>query len=122
MKSRINKDALVTRDSLKALLESENRLFVETVIGRALCVLLDRQTDSEQECAGTHTDNGVGFTGADAFSGTLTAKYFLKHKNLGGSWRADKWLKPNKKGYPRLCKYAGQLNEAAEMKMRAKAA
>ena len=60
-------------------------------------------------------DNGIGFTGADAFSGTMTAKYFLKHNKLE-SWQVDKWLKQDKKGYPRLCKYHKQINEEANKK------
>jgi hypothetical protein len=34
------------------------------------------------------------------------------------NWQIEKWLKPNKNGIPRICKYHRQLNEAAEEKCR----
>lgn len=107
--------ALVTRDSLKAMLENPNRSYVELVIGRALVRLLERQTQAEQSANTTDESNGIGFAGADAHSGSLTAKYFLKHKHLQ-DWQIDNWVKVGRSGYPRLCKYHKQLNEIAMAK------
>lgn len=103
---------VVTRDSLRKMLENPNRKYVETVVGRALVALLKRQTDDEQRAADTRIVNGIGFTGADAYGGTLTAKSYIKRKALV-DWQLEKWTKPAKNGYPRLCKYAKQLNEIA---------
>lgn len=103
---------VVTRDSLRTMLENPNRKYVEAVVGRALVALLDRQTADEQASADTRVVNGIGFTGADAYSGTLTAKSYRARKALV-DWQLEKWTKPAKNGYPRLCKYARQLNEIA---------
>lgn len=106
---------IVTRESLAAMLTNENPAYVQMVIGRALCRLLERQTQSEQSSNATDEDNGVGFTGADAHSGSLTAKYFMKHKKLE-DWQVARWMKIGANGFPRLCKYHKQLNEIATQK------
>ena len=103
---------IVTRDSIRNMLNNDNRAYVEAVIGRALLALLDRQTEDEKIAADPRVWNAVGFSGADAKSGTLTAKFFAKHGKLL-DWQVDKWMKKAKNGYPRLCKYAKQLNEIA---------
>ena len=107
--------AIVTKDSLQAMLDSSDRSFVTKVIGRALVGLFNRQTESEKAVNTTQESNGVGFAGCDAVSGTLSAKYFLKHGTLL-DWQAEKWLKKGKNGYSRLSKYHGQLNEIAVQK------
>ena len=61
------------------------------------------------------------FTSADALSGSLTAKYYLKHKTLQG-WQVDRWTKLNKRGDMRIAKYWAQLARAAEEKAAIKAA
>ena len=110
---------LITRDSLKDMLDTDKygREYVEQVIGRALWALFQRQTESERVGNYTSNVNSIGFSGADAHSGSITAKYWKKHGNLGAekgeSWRMEKWLKKANNGYPRLCKYAAQLNEIA---------
>jgi hypothetical protein len=103
---------IVTRDSLAKMLSNPNRKYVEAVIGRALLSLLDRQTEDEKRAADTRVWNAVGFSGADARSGTLTAKFYAKHGCLL-DWQVNKWTKPASNGYPRLCKYHKQLNEIA---------
>lgn len=113
--ARTTHTKLVTRESLAAMLANENPAYVQMVIGRALCRLLERQTQSEQSSNATDEDNGVGFTGADAHSGSLTAKYFMKHKHLE-DWMVERWTKVGKSGFPRLCKYHKQLNEVATQK------
>ncbi len=103
---------IVTRDTIKHMLANDNPAYVQAVIGRALLSLLDRQTEDEKVCNDTREWNAVGFSGADARSGSLTAKFYAKHGKLL-DWQVEKWTKPAKNGYPRLCKYAKQLNEIA---------
>lgn len=103
---------IVTHDSLKAMLQNPNRKYVEAVVGRALVALLQRQTADEQRANDTRVWNAVGFSGADARSGTITAKTFIGRGALL-DWQLARWTKPAKNGYPRLCKYAKQLNEIA---------
>lgn len=102
----------VTRDSLQSMLSNPNPAYVQAVIGRALVVLLNNQTSDEQANNATTKQNGIGFTGADAYSGSLTAKYYIKHKRLL-DWMVDKWTKQNGKGYCRLAKYHAQLDAAS---------
>jgi len=106
---------IVTRESIQTMLENKDPLFVAAVVGKALVVLLNNQTRDEAASNVTNQHNGVGFTGADAYSGSLTAKSFLKNKTLL-PWQVDKWTKPGKSGYARLSKYHKQLNEAAMAK------
>lgn len=110
---------IVSKESLQKMLDSDNITFVNKVIGRALVGLFDRQTKSEQYSDTTNEDNGVGFAGCDAYSGSLTAKYFLRHKRLL-EWQREIWLKKNKKGVSRLAKYHRQLNEIAVDKKKRK--
>jgi len=102
----------VTRNSLQAMLDNDNPEYVAQVIGRALVVLFKNQTRDEQSMNATNQDNGIGFTGADAHSGSITAKYFIKHKTLM-DWQVARWTKPASSGYARLAKYHKQLNTAA---------
>ena len=103
---------LVTRESLLKILASEKQ---KLVIGRALVALFNRQIPSEQSNNTTTHHNGIGFTPSDARSGTITAKYFLKHKALL-DWQAEKWMTPSATGFPRIVKYVRQLNEVANEK------
>lgn len=104
--------ALVTRQTLQAMLDQADEQRRQQIIGRALVILFERQTEVEKQTNDTKEDNGVGFAGCDAKSGTLTAKYFLKHRKLE-DWQAEKWLKRGASGFARLTKYHKQLNEAA---------
>lgn len=110
--TRRKQKQIVTRDSIKKMLNNPNPKYVQAVIGRALLALLDRQTEDEKRSADTRVWNAVGFSGADARSGTLTAKFYAKHGCLL-DWQVARWTKPAKNGYPRLAKYAKQLNEIA---------
>lgn len=103
---------IVTRDTIARMLDNPNRKYVEAVIGRALLALLDRQTADEKIANDTRVWNAVGFSGADARSGSLTAKFYAKHGCLL-DWQVNKWTKKGRNGYPRLCKYHKQLNEIA---------
>ena len=108
---------LVTRATLLNLLRDDAKR--QHVIGRALVALFNRQTRSEQ--AANHTDNlnWVGFSGSDARDGSITAKYYIKHKSLL-PWQVDNWMK-DFRGFPRITKYARQLNQIAQEKAAEKA-
>jgi len=104
---------IITRETLQDLLNSKDTEFVNAVVGRALSGLLERQTAAEQEIASTTETNGIGFASYDAYSGTLTAKFYRKHGHLL-DWQREMWLKKGKAGFARLAKYHRQLNEIAE--------
>jgi hypothetical protein len=106
---------IVTRESLQKLLDNPNPQFVARVVGKALVVLFNNQTADEKSANTTNKDNGIGFTGADAMRGSLTAKSFMAHNNLL-DWQVAIWTKKNNKGFSRLTKYHKQLNEAAKVK------
>lgn len=84
------------------------------VLGRALVAIYNNQTNEEQSSGSTKLLNGVGFTGPDARLGTKAAKAFLATNTLP-DWLAKIWL-VEKSGYPRICKYARQLNAIANAK------
>jgi hypothetical protein len=85
-----------------------------TVLGRALVAIYRNQTSSEQAAFSTKYKNGIGFSGPDARLGTLGAQKFLAQGTLP-EWFVKAWL-VEKNGYPRICKYAKQLNAIANEK------
>lgn len=101
---------LVTKESLKILLDNANPDKRKQIVGRALVGIFKYQTDTEMKNNETRFINGVGFTGADARSGSLTAKSFLKNNTLD-DWQVEMWLKND-----RLIKYHNQLNTIAIQK------
>jgi len=103
---------IVTKDSLQSMLDNPNPKYVERVVGKALYRILENQTSDEQRSNETRVHNGIGFTGADAKSGSLTAKFWKKNGYLA-AWQLEKWTKKNDQGYSRLTKYHRQLNEVA---------
>ena len=109
--------AIVTRESIQKMLENPNKDYVKAVVGRALVAIFNNQTESEKSANSTDVDNGIGFSGADARSGTLTAKSYLKNRTLA-DWQVERWTKPSKNGFARLTKYAKQLNAIAEAKQK----
>ena len=84
-------------------------------VARALVVLNERQTSTEQSAESTISHNGIGFTPADARMGTSMAQFYTKRGYLSDKQVAY-WLKPNVRGVPRICKYAGQLLEISLQK------
>ncbi|MGZ8924389.1 MAG: hypothetical protein ACXW2E_00765 [Nitrososphaeraceae archaeon] len=102
-------EVLVTRDSIEQMLQNENPEFVIHTIGRALVGIFKYQTEDEKRKNDTNIHNGIGFSGTDAKSGSLTAKFYLKHKTLL-PWMIENWTKPTSHGHPRLTKYHKQLN------------
>lgn len=93
---------IVTRESFIQLLNREE--IREHVIGRALVVIFRNQTNVEKSANVTVNHNAIGFTPADARSGSMTAKSYFKKGSLQ-SWMIDKWMKHNEKGIPRIAKY-----------------
>lgn len=106
---------IVTKQSLLLLLADESKRV--HVIGRALVALFERQTASEQSSDATTAANNVGFAGSDARGGSLTAKSYMKNKTLA-PWQVERWMRIGKNGFPRICKYANQLNDIAMEKRR----
>ena len=105
--------AQVTQESIQTMLNNPNKKYVMTVIGRALVHIFNRQTEDEKSSNTTNKHNSVGFAGCDARSGSMTAKYWLKHGKLE-DWQMEKWTKIGSNGFARLCKYHRQLNEVAQ--------
>ena len=105
--------ALVTKDSLTSMITAADHDQLKIrIVGRALVVLFNMQTEAEKSANTTNEWNNVGFAHADARSGTLTAKTFIKRGTLE-SWQVEMWVKPTGKcGHPRIAKYWRQLNEA----------
>ena len=103
---------IVTRESLQKMLDEADEVKVQHIIGRALVVLFNNQTADEKLSNTTNKDNGIGFTGADAHGGCITAKYYKKHNSLR-DWQVEKWTRRARSGYSRITKYHKQLNEAA---------
>lgn len=108
----MKKQVIVTRESLQAMLDQADAVKRQHIIGRALVVLFERQTQDEKAVNDTKVLNNIGFQACDAKSGSLTAKTYLKRKALE-AWQVEKWTRRQASGYARICKYAGQLNEAA---------
>jgi hypothetical protein len=106
---------IVSRESVQEYVNSHTPDQVKRYVGRACVVLFNLQTESEKDINATNVDNGVGFTGADAYSGSLTAKTFLKRGTLD-DWQCDRWLKENVNGVPRIAKYWKQLDGAAQQR------
>lgn len=102
------------RSEYNTLLEREDEIGMHSM-GRALVHLFNRQTFDEKESNDAKHDNGVGFTSGDARKGTITAKYYLKHKKLE-DWQRNYWLDRDAKGRSRLGKYYRQIKEEAEKK------
>ncbi len=110
----------INREKFYELLMLPNTLGMHAV-GRALIAINQRQTDTEQVTATTVTNNGMGFTGADAFMGTRTAIHYY-HKKFLSVKQLAYWRKPNRNGQPRICKYIGQLIIVAKAKLEREAA
>ena len=104
--------AIVTRESLQEMLDNAEGDKLARIVGRALIVLFNNQTADEKLANTTNKDNGIGFTGADAHSGCITAKTFMKRGTLE-DWQVERWTRPAASGFSRLTKYHKQLNEAA---------
>lgn len=104
----MRKEKIVTKEWLKGKVIANPSLY----IGRALVALFNRQTAEEKQTNDTKFLNGIGFSANDGRIGALGAKYYMKYGTLL-EWQLKPWLKLDKKGYPRIVKYAKQLNDIA---------
>jgi hypothetical protein len=111
---------LVTKDSLKELLQCGNPEKIMHTVGKALVVLYNNQELDEQYSKTVAHNNGIGFTRGDARAGTEAARYYLANKRLPAViiryWTVEEGFSC----YPYLCKYDRQLNDAALAKQAAK--
>jgi hypothetical protein len=94
---------MATVEEIRALLLRNPK-----AVDRAIVVLFERQTPSEQDAAQTSESNGRGFNAFDAERGTYWAKWILSGRSLSGS-HLDKARKMS-------LKYVKQLKEAADIK------
>jgi hypothetical protein len=81
-------------------------------IGRALVHLFRRQTEDEKQANDARHDNRRGFTAGDARKGSITAKYYIKHRRLL-DWQIAQWLERDARGRQRIGKYYRQIAEEA---------
>lgn len=109
-------DHIVTRESLRKMLEVATPELKAKIVGRACVALFKRQTEAEKADDDTKVVNLRGFCAQDARSGSITAKYFIKHGSLQ-EWQIEKWTKVDVRGTPRIVKYWRQLNEEAQEKL-----
>lgn len=110
METQIKEKPIVSKDWLRERVQGSNG---NMVVGRALLAIFRRQSLSEKQSSTTIERNGVGFSSCDAFLGTLTVKLFLNYGNVPPNlYKA--WTKIGKNGYPRICRYADQLNQIAQ--------
>lgn len=99
--------AIVTRESLILMIQTSPTKRQKHIVGRALVAIFNKQTDEEKNINSTKENNGIGFAGCDARTGSITAKYYLKHKTIE-DWQLEKWLTND-----RIIKYHKQLNAIA---------
>ena len=105
---------MLSKDVIVKLLQ-EN----DVAVARALVVLYEHQTMSEQATESTRNKNGEGFRPAHARMGTSMAKFYLSRKFLSAKQVAY-WRKPMADGNTRIGIYWKQLALAAERKAEAK--
>jgi hypothetical protein len=103
-----------TKEYIQALLMREDEVGMHAV-GRALVLLHNRQTYTEQRAKEVQWNNGRGFTPTDAEWGTDMARFYLSRNFLSPRQLAV-WRRPNSQGIPRICKYWRQIQEDAMQK------
>lgn len=108
-------EKIVTRESMQQMIDAADAVKKQHIVGRALIAIFDRQTAHEQSRNDTEDANNIGFSAADAKTGSITAKFYMKNRVLL-DWQLAKWLKP-RNGFARITKYHKQLNEVANEKV-----
>ena len=93
----------------------------DLAVARALVVLYNNQTSTEQSSESTINRNGQGFRPAHARMGTSMAEFYLKKGYLSPKQVAY-WRKPMADGNSKIGIYWRQLAEAAAAKAAAKEA
>lgn len=116
---------IITKDQLQSMIDEGGEKAVR-VVGRALVVLFENQTQAEKQVNTTNVDNGIGFTGADGRQGCISAKTFLKNSRLAregrfkgpllADWQLERWTRKKANGYSRITKYWKQIDAAAQRK------
>ena len=105
---------IVTKDIMIDIIRTKDISFIKRYVGRALVAIYNNQTEFEKRNNITKDSNGLGFTGTDAKSGSLLARYYIRHNNLE-NWMLIKWVR-DERGSPRITKYWKQLNIIANNK------
>lgn len=103
-----------TKESIQNLLMRNDSIGMKAV-GRALVVLLDRQTSYEQRAKVTRNHNLRGFSPQDARMGTEQA-WFFKNRGYLTERQLAYWRRTDRRGVPRIAKYWRQLLEEAKIK------
>lgn len=105
---------MTTKAEIIQLLRTNDR-----AVARALVVLNERQTATEQVSESTINHNGEGFRPCNARMGTSMANFYLRNGYLTPKQVAY-WRMPIKTGQMRIEVYAGQLHQIAKAKESAK--
>lgn len=106
--------AELNKELIVKLLETNDK-----AVCRALVVLYNRQTVTEQSLQTTSEANGRGFTGFDGKIGCSMAQFYLRTGYLSPKQIAV-WRKRDKRGNMKIARYWKQLLEEAEAKQAAK--
>lgn len=112
---------MISKGSLYYMIVNADDDKVQHIVGRALVALFNRQNESEKADNTAKVTNNRGFCQSDARQGSITAKYYIKHRKLE-SWQIERWLKRDCRGTMRIQKYWKQLDEVAREKAARKAA
>jgi hypothetical protein len=105
---------MVTKTQIIELLKTNDK-----AVARALVVLNERQTQSEQNTRQTINRNGEGFRPCHARMGTSMAQFYNRFGYLSPKQLAY-WRAPMKGNVMRIEIYAGQLLLVAQAKAEAK--
>lgn len=89
-------------------------------VERILLMLLDRQTEDEQQAETTSHSNAMGFAGVDGAYGTSVAKR-IRSRGFITEGEYQAWIKESR-GAPKICKYWRQVNDEIEKRNQQKAA
>ena len=98
---------MTTKTDIVNLLRTNDR-----AVARALVVLTERQTATEQASEATINRNGEGFRPCHARMGTSMAQFYNRRGYLSPKQIAY-WRQPQKNGQTRIEVYAGQLLDIA---------
>lgn len=99
-----------TKDTIIAKLETS-----DVMLERSLLVIYANQTADEQASQSTSKDNGIGFTGADAFILSSFAEWVLKGKDKGIPEGKRMSVKQKEIARKKLRKYSRQLLAAVRV-------
>ena len=98
---------LLNKQTIVELLKNNDK-----AIARALVVLTERQTSTEQSSEQTINRNGRGYRPCHARMGTSMSKFYLRNGFLS-SKQVNYWRAKSRDGFMRIEIYAGQLLEVA---------